>query len=502
MIEPRRDLSAEGPPARPRGEGRGTALLEGSGPTPRGGGCAARLARIRRDLRRALAALLLLPLVLLAGCAVVDPLSRDTCLQALPALEADDAHITVTAVDPDPAEAKNIRITYRVDDGRGPRRKFLVCAFGIDAAAGDTRALVGLRDHHGVMSDARFYMLRRFWLADPVASAEAASRVTIEPGARPRGLVTLPIEAARVLQGAVDAGAPAALYALLALACALIWGLVGRIVFAFGDIAMLGAYGALIGAILTGMLGVGAAGPLVAVALLVAVAVGVSWGAALGRSIFVPLAFRASRPLLVATVGLSIGLQEFVARAQGARDRFLEPLFNHPRLVADGPFPVMVTPMRLLVVALAIAATVAVVAVFPRTRFGRAWRAVADDVVAARLLGIDPARVLVLTFALASGLSALAGAILTLAYGGTSFHMGTILGLKAVVAAVVGGIGSLPGAVAGGVLVGVMESVWSTAFGIEWRDTAVLSLLAVFLIFRPTGLFGLPDAAPSVRPRD
>jgi branched-chain amino acid transport system permease protein len=424
---------------------------------------------------------------------MVDPLTREICVSVLPALEADDARITVLAIDPDPAKAENVRISYRAEDARGSHRTFLVCAFGPDSATGDTRALIGLRDHHGVMSDGRFYMLRRFWLADPATVAEAANRVHIEPSALPHGLATLPVGAARILQGVVDATAPAALYALLSLACALIWGLVGRIVFVFGDVAMLGAYGALIGALTAQGFGAAAAGPIVVLGVLVAVAVGASWGATLGRAVFRPLAFRAAQPLLIATVGLSLALQEFVARAQGARERFLEPLFNHPLLVADGPFTVSVTPMRLLVVAATLAAVVSVLVVFPRSRVGRAWRAVSDDAFMARLLGIDPARVLVVTFALAAVLAALAGSILTLAYGGTSFHMGTMLGLKAVVAAVVGGIGSLPGAALGGLLVGALETIWSTVFGIEWRDTAVLSLLVVFLIFRPAGLLGLPE---------
>ncbi len=477
---PRRDLSQGSSPARARGEGRGA----------------------RAALRHLVAVLVLLvPLALLGGCAIVDPLSRDICVQALPALEADDARITVVAVDPDPAKEGNLRISYRVDDRAGARRKVLICAFGRDTPTGDGRALIGLRDHHGDIGDARFYMLRRFWLGDPAAVAEGASRVAMAPGALPRGLLTLQPTAARLLQGLVDATAPAALYALLALGCTLIWGLVGRVVFVFGDIAMLGAYGALLGALVAKSFGAAAAGPLVVLAVLVAVAVGASWGAVLGRIVFVPLAAGPAQPVLIATVGLSIALQEFVARSQGARDRFLEPLLDHPRLVADGPFTVMVTPMRLLVVALALAATVSVLAVLPRTRLGRDWRAVADDAATARLFGVDPDRVLIASFALASMLAALAGAILTLAYGGTSFHMGTMLGLKAVVAAVVGGIGSLPGAVLGGVVVGAVEALWSAVFGIEWRDPAVLSLLVVFLVFRPTGLLGLPERPGRCDPR-
>ena len=468
MTEPRRDLSAEDPPARPRGEGTALGAL------------------------RLLLVFLLFPL--LAACAVVDPLSRETCIAVLPAIEAADAHLVLVSARVAPDEPDAVRLVYRVHDHHGDHREAVTCAFGREGAAADRRSLVGVRDRRGVMSDARLYMLKRFWLADPKTWSEALARVEIAPGAVPRGLVTLPAEAGRVLQTVVDAAAPASLYALLALGCTLIWGLVGRVVFAFGDIAMLGAYGALIGALAAGGFGVAAAGPLIAVAVVTALAIGASWGGMLGRTVFAPLAFRAAQPMLIATVGLSIALQEFVARSQGARDHFLAPMLDTPRLVADGDFTVLVTPMRLLVVALTLAAVVAVLVVFPRTRFGRAWAAVADDPLMARLLGLDPTRVLIATFALASMLAALAGAVLTLAYGGTSFHMGTMLGLKAVVGAVVGGIGSLPGAALGGLLIGLVETGWSAVFGIEWRDAAVLSLLVAVLIFRPHGLLGRGEA--------
>jgi branched-chain amino acid transport system permease protein len=410
-------------------------------------------------------------------------------------VEVPEARITLLGAGSDPDVRDALRLAYRVTDHHGTNDRAVTCAFGREGAAADRRTLVGVRDRRGVMSDARFYMLKRFWLDDPNTFSQALARVEIAPGAVPRGLVTLPKGPAVVLQSLVDAAAPASLYALLALACSLIWGLVGRVNFAFGDVAMLGAYGALIGALLAGGAGIAAAGPLIVLAVAMALFVGATRGGVLGRVVFAPLAFRSAQPLLIATVGLSIALQEFVARSQGARDRFLAPLLDEPRLLADGPFTVMVTPMRLVVVGVTLAAVGAALAIFPRTRFGRAWAAVADDAVMARLLGLDPTRVLIVTFALASSLAALSGAVLTLAYGGTSFHMGTILGLKAVVAAVIGGIGSLPGAALGGLLLGLAEAVWSAAFGIEWRDAAILSLLAVFLIFRPAGLLGRDDPA-------
>ena len=121
---------------------------------------------------------------------------------------------------------------------------------------------------------------------------------------------------------------------------------------------------------------------------------------------------------------------------------------------------------------------------------GRAWRAVADDRTMARLLGIDVWQVLAVSFIVASMLAALGGAILTLHYGGTSFAMGNTIGLKALVAAIIGGIGSLPGAALGGLCLGLVEAVWSAYEPIVWRDGVVFALMIVFLILRPAGLLG------------
>ena len=136
-------------------------------------------------------------------------------------------------------------------------------------------------------------------------------------------------------------------------------------------------------------------------------------------------------------------------------------------------------------------------ALFPRSGFGRRWRAVADDRLMAAMLGIDARAVLVATFALAGLAAGLAGALMVLSFGAVSFHDGTLFGLKSVTAAVVGGMGSLPGAVAGGLLVAAIEAAWTVAVGAEWRDAAVYALLAAMLVLRPEGLFGSPLAPRS-----
>lgn len=441
----------------------------------------------------------------LAGCGGVDEVQRSVCESVVPVVEPDGARITILSVEPDPARPANVRIVYRTERRPAPDApvlaavKTLTCAFAGEGFEGGKGDLVGVLTSTGKLSDVRLHVLKRFWLSDRAATTAARAGLAHGPEAGRKGLFRLDPGPAFFLQQIVNASAPSALYALLALAYSLVYGLVNRINLAFGDLAMLGAFGALAG--VAGALALGLPGAAVAlpVAALAAMTIGAAWGGAVGRLVFAPLLSRRSQPLLVATIGVSLALQEFVARTQGARERWLEPILTTPTVIAHGPFDVVITTMQMLVVATATAVTVLVAIVLPRTRFGRQWRAVADDALMARLVGIDPARVLLGTFALSGALAGLAGAIFTLHYGGTNFAMGTVVGLKALVAAIVGGIGSAPGAILGGVVIGIGETLWSAYEDIVWRDAAVLALMAVFLVLQPDGLLG-PRRALEERP--
>jgi branched-chain amino acid transport system permease protein len=150
----------------------------------------------------------------------------------------------------------------------------------------------------------------------------------------------------------------------------------------------------------------------------------------------------------------------------------------------------------MIVAVAALAAAGGVLWLLARSRFGRAWRAFADDPGAAALMGVDASRLLAATFVLAGALAGLAGWIVAAYYGSISHSMGTMLGLKALVAAVVGGIGSVPGAFLGGVLVALLEAAWSAYFDIAARDIVVFSLLVVVFVLRPGGLLGFAGPKP------
>jgi branched-subunit amino acid ABC-type transport system permease component len=130
------------------------------------------------------------------------------------------------------------------------------------------------------------------------------------------------------------------------------------------------------------------------------------------------------------------------------------------------------------------------------TGFGRRWRAYADDARAAALLGVDGPRLLLQTLALAGAMAGLSGMLIVAQYGGLGFAGGFQYGLKALIAAIIGGIGSIPGAMLGGFAVGLFETLWSAYLPIEVRDMALYAALIVFLIFRPGGLLGFKDPTP------
>jgi len=128
-----------------------------------------------------------------------------------------------------------------------------------------------------------------------------------------------------------------------------------------------------------------------------------------------------------------------------------------------------------------------------KTRLGRDMRACEQDMKMASLLGVDIDRTISLTFVIGAALASVAGIMYLLYYGVIDFYIGFVAGVKAFTAAVLGGIGSLPGAMLGGLLVGLIETFWSAYFSIEYKDVATFAILVIVLIFRPTGLLGRPE---------
>ena len=362
----------------------------------------------------------------------------------------------------------------------------LDCRF---SGAGPDRDLVSLATQAGPVDDTHLYFLKRFWLGGPEAT-------DADPGfdtgiAR---LPTLPMPLAFLLQMALDALPNAAVYGLIGAAYSLIYGLHGRINLAFGEIAAAGGLAAVMGA--AAFDGAPAALILVVVGAIGAWASGIH-GYVAERLVMWRMRKASNQHFLVATVGVALVLQEYLRLATGGRTQWIGPVLAEPFQVARADaFVVTVTPVALLLAAVATLCSASLLTMFRFTRFGRSWRATSDDAKAAALFGVDPRRMSIGTYVIASALVGLAGAGMAMDHGGTDIVYMTELGLKALIAAVVGGIGSVPGAFLGGVGLALIETLWSAYGATGSRDLVVDVLLVAILVLRPGGLFGDRDLAP------
>jgi branched-subunit amino acid ABC-type transport system permease component len=410
----------------------------------------------------------------------------------LPALHPDGTELREIAVAAAALGRQGVRIDYRArEPGEPARRRFAACGFGGSVFSTRRLDLVAVDTDAGPLGEARLTYLNRFWLGGAAGAAAASGEAP--------SVSEMPLAAAYALQQLINAVALAASYALLATAYSLIYGLIGRINLAFGDITVVGAFGAL-AAVAAGA-ALGLADPIggIALALALGAALAAVWSWFTGFTIVAPLhaRHRLGQPILVATVALSIVIQEFLRLSGGAHEHWFPSLFNEALpLARAGTFVVTVTPIQLVIAAAALGTAAAVLGLIARSRFGREWRAFADDPAAAALFGVAPRRLLASTFLLAGALAGLAGWVIAVYYGNVGFAMGTMLGLKALVAAVLGGIGSVAGAFLGGVLVALIEAGWSAYFEIGYRDVVVYSLLIVVFVLRPGGLFGFSGPQP------
>jgi branched-chain amino acid transport system permease protein len=430
-------------------------------------------------MKRAVLALLLM--LALGSCAhELETDQARLCRMALPALAPPEAVVSVRSQSED-ADGRGVVIAY-ADAPEGPDHT-AHCRYLRPGRPLHSTDLVELA-HDGVaLSTPRLFFLIRFWLATPEGRAADPA-----PLGRIEALPRVSARAAYALQQAFNAMPSTAVYALLAAAYSLIYGLVGRINLAFGALAATGGYGAAFGAAL--WIGAPPAYLLISAGVL-GVMVAAGWGAVSGALALAPLRNASGQQTLVATVGLSVFLSELLRLTQGERSNWVAPVLNAPFGVARaGDFIVTTSADSLFSAAIALAAGVALVVLMRWSRFGRDWRAYADDAFAAALFGIDPDAVFLKTFALASALAGLAGFVMTMFYGAVGYGSASSLGLKALVAAILGGIGSIPGALLGGLLLGGFEAIWSAFFVIEYRDVASYGLLALLLTLRPGGLMG------------
>ncbi len=282
-----------------------------------------------------------------------------------------------------------------------------------------------------------------------------------------------------------------ALFALIALGYTMVYGIIELINFAHGDVFMLGSFLALA---LIGPLGLAEAEPAGVVGGIVLLLVVVSVFCAglnvtIDRIVYKPLRKAPKLAPLVSAIGVSFILMNVGLLWGGAADRHFPDLVSRQNLLADG-VGLSFTVKDLMVVGVTLPIMVALTLFVKTTRLGKAMRATAQDPLAAQLMGIDVDRVISVTFAIGGALAGAASVIYGLTINTVSYQMGFQNGLYAFTAAVLGGIGNIPGAVLGGLVIGLARSFGSGYVGERWTSALVFVILITILVFRPAGLLG------------
>ena len=281
-----------------------------------------------------------------------------------------------------------------------------------------------------------------------------------------------------------------AIYALIALGYTMVYGIIGLINFAHGEIYMIGAFTSFIVATILSILGF----PALAIIVLAGLAA-IIWSASYGYTIekvaYKPLRHAPRLSPLISAIGMSIFLQNYVLLAQTS------DFLPFPELIQDFAFmePIahIVGSTDLVILITTTVVMILLTLLIKYTKIGKAMRATAQDRTMAMLVGINVNRIISVTFIIGSSLAAIGGLLIASHIGQINFYIGFIAGIKAFTAAVLGGIGSIPGAVLGSVVLGLTESFATGYVSSDYEDVFAFSLLVLILIFRPSGLLGKVD---------
>ncbi len=284
------------------------------------------------------------------------------------------------------------------------------------------------------------------------------------------------------------------IYGLIAIGYTMVYGIVGMINFAHGDIFMVGAFIALILFLLLMSMGITFLPFVLVLVLLLSMFFTAVWGWTLERIAYRPLRTSFRLAPLITAIGASIVLQNMVQLAQDARVKPLPPVITGGYTLMESPgFSVSLSNIQIVIMVTTVVLMTVFSYIIRSTSLGRAQRACEQDRLMASLVGVNVDRVIALTFVMGAALAAVAGLMYLLYYGVIDFFIGFVAGIKAFTAAVLGGIGSLPGAMLGGLIIGLIEVFWAGYFTTQYKDVAAFSILAIVLIFLPSGLLGKPE---------
>ena len=283
-----------------------------------------------------------------------------------------------------------------------------------------------------------------------------------------------------------------AVYGLIAIGYTMVYGIIGMINFAHGEVYMISAYLCAIGLALLSYFGVHSFPLLIFGTLIFTIVVTGVYGFAIERIAYRPLRNSTRLAPLISAIGMSLILQNYAQISQGPNQQGIPTLLTGVLRFEVGDDVVQITWTKVFILVAALAGMLLLTWIIQYTRLGRICRATQQDRRMASILGINTDRVISIVFVIGASMAGLAGVLVTMNYGTFDFYAGFIIGIKAFTAAVLGGIGSLPGAMLGGLLLGIAEAQFAGMVNSDYKDVFSFSLLVVILIFRPQGLLGRP----------
>jgi branched-chain amino acid transport system permease protein len=428
----------------------------------------------------------------LAGCA--GPPREDICRRILDAVLPANAEPKVEAVEADPLSSQGVvlRFTTRETGIRLPEQRHLLCAFAPSSGDRARFGLVSVEIDGRPLSRVKLILLHR-WLGQEVPP------ILLEGEAPPPW--PLGLHLAYLVQQVINGIVAGSVLALIAAGYTLVYGVTRHLQFAFGGVMAIGAMMASLTYLSLGLAGWHGLATAIVLGLPFAIAVGALTGFWMQHVAFGPLWRANTQSALIAAIGMSLFLEEFLRLSQGGRERWLPALLpGKHQIFVGGGFDVIVTNAQIGVVILAVALSSIMAWILSRSRLGRSYRATADDPRMAALLGVDCGRVVAVAYTGGAALAAAAGVALLVHYGEAGAQSGLMIGFKALTAALLGGIGSFQGALLGGLLIGLFEALWAGYIDAAWRDAAVFTVLVLVLVFRPAGLLGHADAITSAGP--
>lgn len=283
-----------------------------------------------------------------------------------------------------------------------------------------------------------------------------------------------------------------AVYGLIAIGYTMVYGIIGMINFAHGEVYMISAYLCAIALALLSFFGLHSFPLLILGTLVFTIVVTGFYGWAIERIAYKPLRNSTRLAPLISAIGMSLILQNYAQISQGPRQQGIPTMFDGALRFHIGDSFVQMTYTKLFILVASLVGMLVLSWIISNTKLGRMCRAVQQDRKMASILGINTDRIISLVFMIGAAMTGLAGVLVTMNYGTFDFYAGFIIGIKAFTAAVLGGIGSLPGAMLGGLILGIAEAQFSGMVNSDYKDVFSFGLLVVILIFRPQGLLGRP----------